>query len=279
MPASRQLSAFTLVELLVVIAIIGILAALLLPVVGMIRDQAHTVACSSNQRQIGLALLTYAIDNRQAIPPIQIQGDNRRASYGWDFRGPTGAPNNFGGAWTGFVAPYIENFTGTTLFLCPAWLKRQDYDVNAVNGLATLYAGSYGMNSNLWWGLLVKGMIGVDAFDIGGKSIDGNYGTVRLTMISNPSNQIWMAEHWGVNTANVLVQQCATDAPWDAGRPPLSGRRRAADVAGQEAGLRLSHGHGTRSTYLFVDGSVRSMTVVQSGATFNARPNAWLGEE
>jgi len=53
---------FTLIELLAVIAIIGILAAILLPVVSSIREQAKSVRCISNIRQISLAAYLYAED-------------------------------------------------------------------------------------------------------------------------------------------------------------------------------------------------------------------------
>lgn len=56
------LSGFTLIELLTVIAIIGILAGILIPVVGTVREKARGAACSSNVRQIALAGYLYAQD-------------------------------------------------------------------------------------------------------------------------------------------------------------------------------------------------------------------------
>lgn len=43
---------FTLIELLVVISIITILAALLLPAMGMVKHKVHSVVCLNNQKQV-----------------------------------------------------------------------------------------------------------------------------------------------------------------------------------------------------------------------------------
>lgn len=70
---------FTLIELLVVITIIAILAALLFPALGTMTERANRVACVGNLRQIALATLAYASDNKGALPGYNASGSD----VGW----------------------------------------------------------------------------------------------------------------------------------------------------------------------------------------------------
>lgn len=62
--------AFTLIELLIVIAIIGVLASLLLPALTHAKETARRTACTSNLRQVNLAIRLYADDNSDSLPVL-----------------------------------------------------------------------------------------------------------------------------------------------------------------------------------------------------------------
>jgi len=73
---------FTLIEILVVLAIIAIMAGILLPMFSQARESARRTTCASNLRQIGVALMTYADDNRDRLPASLVTVGS--TSYSWD---------------------------------------------------------------------------------------------------------------------------------------------------------------------------------------------------
>ncbi len=65
---------FTLIELLVVIAIIAILAAILFPVFSQAREKGRQAQCTSNVRNITMAMMQYANDYDERFSPFEMWG-------------------------------------------------------------------------------------------------------------------------------------------------------------------------------------------------------------
>ena len=91
-PASGGL---TLIELLTAIAIIGVLVALMLPVINSAREAARRTTCANNLYQIGITLHTYH-NVHASFPPSGIE---------WR---PPGNTTNRQLAWSVFLLPYLE---------------------------------------------------------------------------------------------------------------------------------------------------------------------------
>ena len=125
---------FTLIELLVVIAIIAILAAILFPVFAAAREKARQTQCSSNMKQIGLAILQYVQDYDEVFPH-DFQSDGVLADNAcW------GTPQwamyiSGANGWMDSVLPYTKN---TDVFRCP------DFSLPKVSG----YDNSFGYAPN-----------------------------------------------------------------------------------------------------------------------------------
>ncbi len=112
----RATAAFTLIELLVVIAIIAILAAILFPVFAKAREKARQISCTSNLKQIGLAVTQYCQDWDEATMIA-----NHTTGYSWYLP----------------LQPYVKS---DQVFRCPSMTNRgttttrTDYLVNGVFG-------------------------------------------------------------------------------------------------------------------------------------------------
>lgn len=64
-----EMTGFTIIELLVVLGIISALAALTFGVIFSTRQRSQQTLCSSNLKQLAIAVQLYAHDNDDFIPP------------------------------------------------------------------------------------------------------------------------------------------------------------------------------------------------------------------
>ena len=71
MSSLRSRIGFTLVELLVVIAIVGVLIAMSMPAIQMVREAARRTSCAKQASQVALALHSYEGSHRSLPPAIE----------------------------------------------------------------------------------------------------------------------------------------------------------------------------------------------------------------
>jgi len=111
---------FTLIEVLVCVAILGVLVAIILPMVGRGIFNANKAACMSNIRQLGIATIQYAADNSGSLPrrPLDLQENpDSKVSYPWH---GSFAREVLGG----FLEP------GSRVYFCPS-NKNREYTPSA----------------------------------------------------------------------------------------------------------------------------------------------------
>jgi prepilin-type processing-associated H-X9-DG protein/prepilin-type N-terminal cleavage/methylation domain-containing protein len=121
----RGAPGFTLIEMLVVIAIIMILAAMTFPVYEIVTKRAEAAHCSSNIRNLAVAVGLYAEDYDGFLIPA---------------RTSQGAPAVYGTSWDVLLLPYQRS---EELYLCLS-----DQTPAFASG-TTCYKHSYGINLDL----------------------------------------------------------------------------------------------------------------------------------
>lgn len=176
----RQAFGFTLVELLVVIAIIGILVALLLPAIQAAREAARRTQCTTNLKNLGLAVLNYH-DTRKVFPACATVPSNTNNNI------EPLKQNRIFGSWVIDILPYIEQaqlasqftigvavrmsdavneparMTELSVMLCPSDTGLGNQFVELDGGRWA--RGNYGLNAHQYWpnAALNKQAIGMES--------------------------------------------------------------------------------------------------------------------
>jgi len=175
-----QRRAFTLLELLVVVAIIGMLAALVLPLLGRARARGKDVSCLNNLKQWALATLMYADENDSRLPlEGNATGSESREGHAWyvDLPRTMKMPAYHE---LGFRTNHSRS-TEKSVWLCPA---------NRSTGSTS--------GKNLWHYAMNANVNGTGT---------GN-AVVRLTMIPVPLKTVWMMD---TAKQNPLLEPVRTD--------------------------------------------------------------------
>ncbi|HEY3329886.1 MAG TPA: DUF1559 domain-containing protein [Capsulimonadaceae bacterium] len=227
--------AFTLIELLVVIAIIAILAAILFPVFATAREKARQSSCSSNLKQLGIALTQYSQDYDEQFPY-----DNN---------------SGYANGWAGQVYLYVKS---VAVFACP------DDTYVPTLGLPASKTISYALNYNVMQ--TGPGFGSANKYASISK-LTAAPSTVLLFEVSGINN--CSADTVGENQSPTGIGSdgFACAHPYTYGAVPASNNASGKYATGAISGYALTmigSGDGTRHTggsiYLAADGHVKFLT-------------------
>lgn len=248
---------FSLIELLVVVSIIAVLAGILLPVVGLVRDQARSTICASNLRQIGVGFLAYEGDNDGMLPPPYLKNPDNTTAYFysdgyWNVQ-----------TWYGALIGSLDDSRqkAAKVWVCP------NANYPNLSG-SSVWPCSYGYNDS---GSFHNWIFAQTANCIHG---------FMPSRYRSQSACVFIGERWAADASGNPDANWMVVPPWDARAPQTS----PLHTGGNGASLRLSH--RGRSNYLFLDQHVETFGPwdrIAVGTTAanasSAVPNCWYGVE
>jgi len=141
-----------MVDVLVSIAVIVVLISLMMPAITKATETAHRVVCSSNVRQIGIAMLMYADANQDYIPPTTFYHPSaNRAQQMLIIRlsGVSPGSKDFDpetGGWDGLGLLYHEQYLdNATCFFCPSHNGAHPFSAysNNIGQVPSVVVGNY----------------------------------------------------------------------------------------------------------------------------------------
>lgn len=183
-PHSR--AGFTLIEILAASAIVLVLAGLLIPMVGSMRDKANQSKCVHQLRSAFAAAQLYTAENNGEVVPGSVETEGN-------------ATKEF---WTSKLVPYFgeENNNRSRSFACPKWKEQ--------GGSATAFNWGYALNlTPLYEGTSTTSA--QKATSVITRNADGTItGTIfRQAAITHQSRRLYMCDskEWQVRGQQVTI--------------------------------------------------------------------------
>ncbi len=235
---------FTLVELLVVIAVIGILASMLLPSLQKAREKGRQALCTSNLKQFGVAVEMYISENDSRFPARTYNGKN---SQGRSWLGKNGAA---GGRYSDEhsvdkrpLNPYLGIDSDASSFIAQC---SSDNKSSSYGSYYNKYGSSYRANVKTD-GNRMQSLANYST----GEGVNLGFSSSKVV---NTSETFCISEYGGIS----VIYYTGSKYKWH-------------------------FGDKNRWLYLFIDGSVKPISIHQSvtdssGITINSSNEAYSGD-